>query len=57
LLIVYQGFDYKAIFMELLQSKFEKTQHFKCYLTMPIAVKADPHWFMVNQIPVVWQCS
>jgi len=25
------------------------TQCFKCYLAMPIAVKADPHWCWVNQ--------
>jgi len=27
----------------------KKTQHFKCYLAMPIAVKVDPHWCRVKQ--------
>jgi len=35
----------------------KKTQRFKCYLAMPIAVTADPHWCSVKQYSGVWQSS
>jgi len=37
-------FPPKLLLYTLSKKKKKKAQHFKCYLAMPIVVKADPHW-------------
>jgi len=32
--------------------KIKKTQHFKCYLSKPIANKEDPHWCCATGLPM-----